>query len=174
LDEKINRKDILVLWKAKGLKRAASLYGTSDQDLNLYEDYIGCQNVVYDYARDGTKLILRISYREDRTLELVQAEIDFVNYLAGHGVRVSRVLPSLDGNLMEVIQVDGCRFLAVSFEKARGMRVPDNQYRYRAGAPIEEYCQNWGQFLGQMHRLTRQYVSPDRVTGGQIFSPFFG
>jgi Ser/Thr protein kinase RdoA (MazF antagonist) len=37
------------------------------------------------------------------------------------------------------------------------MRVPDNGYRYREGVPIEEYFQNWGQVLGQMHRLTKTY-----------------
>ncbi len=37
------------------------------------------------------------------------------------------------------------------------MRVPDNKYRYREGVPIQEYFQNWGQVLGQMHRLTKTY-----------------
>jgi Ser/Thr protein kinase RdoA (MazF antagonist) len=35
--------------------------------------------------------------------------------------------------------------------------VPDNGYRYRTDAPIEEYFHNWGQILGQMHALTKQY-----------------
>ena len=37
------------------------------------------------------------------------------------------------------------------------MRVPDNGYRYREGVPIEEYYQNWGRILGQMHRLAKTY-----------------
>ena len=37
------------------------------------------------------------------------------------------------------------------------MRVPDNGYRYRTDAPIEEYFQNWGHVLGQMHALTKDY-----------------
>jgi Ser/Thr protein kinase RdoA (MazF antagonist) len=48
-------------------------------------------------------------------------------------------------------------FAAVSFVRGRGMRVPDNGYRYRDGVPIEEYFQNWGQVLGQMHRLVKTY-----------------
>ena len=35
--------------------------------------------------------------------------------------------------------------------------MPDNEYRYREGAPIEEYCQNWGQVLGKMHALAKDY-----------------
>ena len=37
------------------------------------------------------------------------------------------------------------------------MRVPDNGYRYREDAPIEEYFQNWGRVLGQMQALTKRY-----------------
>jgi Ser/Thr protein kinase RdoA (MazF antagonist) len=45
------------------------------------------------------------------------------------------------------------------------MRVPDNGYRYREGAPIEEYFQNWGRVLGQMHALAKDYQpASDQVT----------
>jgi Ser/Thr protein kinase RdoA (MazF antagonist) len=37
------------------------------------------------------------------------------------------------------------------------MRVPDHDYRYREGVPMEEYYRNWGQVLGQMHRLAKAY-----------------
>jgi Ser/Thr protein kinase RdoA (MazF antagonist) len=40
------------------------------------------------------------------------------------------------------------------------MRVPDNGYRYREGAPIEEYFQNWGRVLGRMHALAKDYQPP--------------
>jgi len=38
------------------------------------------------------------------------------------------------------------------------MRVPDNEYRYREGVPIEEYFRNWGRALGQMHALSKKYA----------------
>ena len=56
------------------------------------------------------------------------------------------------------IQADGISFIVVSFVKGRGMRVPDNEYRYRAGVPIDEYFQNWGRALGQMHALSKKYA----------------
>jgi Ser/Thr protein kinase RdoA (MazF antagonist) len=40
------------------------------------------------------------------------------------------------------------------------MRVPDNGYRYREDAPIEEYFQNWGGILGQMHAASKGYQLP--------------
>jgi hypothetical protein len=56
------------------------------------------------------------------------------------------------------IQAEGIPFVVVSFVKGRGMRVPDNEYRYREGVPIDEYFQNWGQALGQMHALSKKYA----------------
>ena len=90
-------------------------------------------------------------------MEQIQAELHFVNYLAQGGVRVSIPILSEHGNLIEVLPAAGIPFIAVSFVKGRGMRMPDNGYRYRVGAPIEEYFHNWGQVLGQMHRLAKSY-----------------
>jgi Ser/Thr protein kinase RdoA (MazF antagonist) len=63
----------------------------------------------------------------------------------------------VNGNLVEVVHAAGIPFIIVSFVRGRGMRMPDNSYRYREGVPMQEYFQNWGQVLGQMHRLTKTY-----------------
>ncbi|MBN2147181.1 MAG: phosphotransferase [Anaerolineales bacterium] len=139
------------------LDTACRLYGTSGDSLSKFDDYEGCANLVYQYQRQGQPLVLRISYRPDRSVELIQAELHFVNYLADNGVRLSRPVPSQNGNLIEVIPAAGIPFIAVSFVKGRGMRMPDNDYRYREGVPMQEYFQNWGQVLGQMHHLSKTY-----------------
>jgi Ser/Thr protein kinase RdoA (MazF antagonist) len=69
-------------------------------------------------------------------------------------------MPSRNGSLLEIILAEGMDFRIASFVKGQGLRVPDNGYRYREEAPIEEYFQNWGQVLGQMHALARDY-EPD-------------
>jgi Ser/Thr protein kinase RdoA (MazF antagonist) len=101
--------------------------------------------------------VIRISCRSDRPVDTIQAELHFINHLAGGGVRVSRPVPSINGNELEVITAAGIPFIVVSFVKGRGMRVPDNGYHYREGVPMREYYQNWGQVLGQMHRLAKTY-----------------
>lgn len=153
----MNREEITRLCESDVLPHAAALYGTSTDRLGKFDDYEGCANLVYKYERAGLERILRISYRPDRTVERIQAELHFVNYLADGGVRLSRPLLSENGNLTEMIHAGGTPFIAVSFIKGRGMRVPDNDYRYREGVPMREYFQNWGQVLGQMHRLTKSY-----------------
>ncbi len=90
-----------------------------------------------------------------------------MNYLAEHGVRVSRSIYSQNGNNLETIEADGIFFHVASFIKGKGTRVPDNDYRYREDAPIEEYFRNWGRSLGQMHALTKSYAP----TGEQVKRP---
>ena len=81
----------------------------------------------------------------------------FINYLAAHDVRVSQPIRAVDGSFVCEFSLDGLPLYFVCFEKGVGMRVPDNGYRYREDAPIEEYFQNWGAVLGQMHALSKTY-----------------
>lgn len=153
----MDRNEISLICERDVLAIAAQLFGTHKDCLGKFADYEGCANLVYHYQRDGQDQVLRLSYNPDRTVEMVQAELHFVEYLAEGGVRVSRPVQSNKGNLIEVISTGETPFIAVSFVKGKGMRVPDNGYRYREGVPIEEYFQNWGQVLGQMHRLAKTY-----------------
>ena len=153
----MDRNEIAQICERDVLETAAHLFGTTKDCLGKFDDYEGCANLVYQYERDGQQRVLRISYRPDRAVERIQAELHFVNHLAAGGVRVSKPVSSENGNLIEVIHAAGMPFIAVSFVKGHGMRVPDNGYRYREGVPIQEYFENWGQVLGQMHRLAKSY-----------------
>ena len=156
----MDRNKIVEVCERDVLDTAVRLFGASKDQLSKFDDYEGCANLVYQFKRDDQPRILRISYRSDRPIALIQAELHFVNYLADNGMRVARPMPSEAGNLVEVIPAAGIPFIAVAFAKGRGMRVPDNGYRYREGIPIKEYFQNWGRTLGQMHRLTKTYQPP--------------
>lgn len=153
----MDRREVTRICEQDVLDEVARLYGTSKASLGKFDDYEGCANLVYSYERDGQSRVLRVSYRSDRTVDRVRAELDYVNYLAEGGVRVSLPVCSENGNLLEVVSARDIPFIVVSFVKGRGMRVPDNGYRYREGVSIDEYFQNWGQLLGQMHRLAKTY-----------------
>jgi Ser/Thr protein kinase RdoA (MazF antagonist) len=158
----MQREEIIGICNREVLGTASQLFGIEGEPLKAFASYEGCENLVYEYERDGRPFILRISFRPDRTAEQIRAELHFVNYLAEHGVGVSRPLLSQNGNLLETVQAAGIPFHIVSFVKGKGMRVPDNRYRYREDAPIEEYFQNWGRILGQMHALAKDYQPASR------------
>jgi Ser/Thr protein kinase RdoA (MazF antagonist) len=143
------------------LPAACRLFGTTKEALKRFPDYEGCANLVYEYEQDGRPFILRISYRPDRNESQIQAELHFVNFLAEQGVRVSRPVLSQEGKFLETVAAAGIPFHAASFEKGKGMRIPDNDYRYRDDAPIEEYFRNWGRVLGQMHARAKIYQPPN-------------
>jgi len=153
----MDRTEITWICEQDVLRIAAHLYGTSVDSLNKFPDTEGCANLVYQYEREGQPRVLRISYNPERPADLIQAELHFINYLANGGVRVSVPMLSENGNLLEIIPAGEIPFIAVSFVQGRGMRVPDNGYHYRKGVTIDEYFQNWGQVLGQMHRLAKTY-----------------
>ena len=155
----MDREEIIRSHEQVVLKTAAELFGVGEDGWKLFAGYEGCANLVYAYEHEGQPRILRVSFRPDRTADQIRAELHFVNYLAENGVRVSTPVPSRKGELLETIWVEGIPLHMVSFIKGRGMRVPDNGYRYREGVPIEEYFHNWGRVLGQMHRCTKGYRS---------------
>jgi Ser/Thr protein kinase RdoA (MazF antagonist) len=153
----VQRDELVWICDREVLHQAPRLFSISKDALTLVAGYEGCANLVYEYERGGQPFILRISFRSDRTAEQIQAELHWVNYLAEHGVRVSRPVPSRNGKWIETVLVRGIPLHMASFVNGKGMRVPDNRYRYREGAPIEEYFQNWGRVLGRMHALAEDY-----------------
>jgi len=156
-EDPMKRDKILQRCKQEVLEPVSRLYGVKKDSLVEIAVFEGCQNIVYEYQQDGKPLILRISYRPDRTAQQIRSELHFINYLAEQGVNVSRPIPSRNGNLLEIINTEELSFYTVSFTRGAGMRVPDNGYKYRADVPIEEYFQNWGGMLGRMHFLAKDY-----------------
>jgi len=160
-------REAIIAYEQTVLDTATELFGIRKDGLKVFASYEGCANLVYGFEHEGQPRILRVSFRGDRTAEQIRAELHFVNYLAENGVRVSTPVPSRNGELLETIRVEGTPLHMVCFVKGKGKRVPDNGYRYREGVPIEEYFQNWGRVLGQMHALTKRYQPP----GDQVKRP---
>ena len=156
----MERREIAEICEAEVLASASRLFTADKEALKLFPDYEGSANLVYAYELQDKPFILRISFRPDRTASQIQAEIHFLNYLAENGVRIAKPVPSQGGKYLETIQAAGISFHIASFVRGKGMRVPDNDYRYRDEAPIEEYFQNWGRVLGQMHARAKTYEPP--------------
>jgi Ser/Thr protein kinase RdoA (MazF antagonist) len=124
----------------------------------------GFENFIYEIQVAGQPRILRIAHSLHRTPAMVAGEIDWINYLADHGVSVPRALPSLQDRLVEVIPAaDGSEFSAVTFTKAPGKRA--GREDWANGLP-----KALGQLLGRMHALTKEYRVPDpRIKRPEIF-----
>ena len=109
-------------------------------------------------APDGDKKVLRISALCDRDKEHYLAETEFVHYLAQNGAPVADVCPSVSGNYVESFVRDGREVCLSVYQYAKGILLSDNGYRYREGAPLEEYFFNTGKVLGKLHQLSKRYT----------------
>ncbi|MBO4415314.1 MAG: phosphotransferase [Lachnospiraceae bacterium] len=142
----------------KILEKVKCLYEMKDYSFEPVQGHEGGRNLIYICkGTSGDRRILRISATGDRNLNDYLAETEFVHYLAENGAPAADVISSVNGLLVEQID-DGEECIYISlFEYAKGMLLVDNGYRYRDGAPLEEYFFNTGKTLGAIHRLSKQY-----------------
>ena len=139
--------------------QAERLYLTENRKIIRVPGHEGGRNTVYILtSAEGTKNVLRVSELSDRTEADYLAETDFVHFLAQNGAPVADVLPSVNQRFVERVDRDGRAAYLCMFSYAEGMLLSDNGYRYREGAPLEEYFYNTGKTLGIIHRLSKRYV----------------
>ena len=161
----------------KDFSKIVKLFSLEDFDCREVEGHEGGRNRIFVCSKgDEKKFVLRISATGDRTEKGYLAETEFVHYLAANGAPVADVIPSVNGKLVEVLDGgapgtdsdatgDGAEtdsrvgpvFVSL-FEYAKGMLLCDNGYRYREGAPLEEYFFNTGKTLGKIHELSKRFV----------------
>ncbi len=116
----------------------------------------GFESFMYEFARNGRDYILRVGHSKRRTVELIQGEVDWINYLAAGGAGVARAVLSDAGNLVEMIaDGHGGHFLATAFVKAPG----GNPWQMEKWD--ETLFKRYGRLLGRIHRLSRDYELPN-------------
>ena len=142
---------IIARYKDTILQEAMQRYGIAKHQIKPLEAF---ESFIYEFERDGLGYILRIGHSFRKSQALIQAEVDWINYLACGGVSVARAVPSASGKLVEAIEDDqGGQFLVTAFVKAAG------QKPWEAGWTSSRY-ENYGRLLGQMHTLAVDY-QPD-------------
>ncbi|MDM5153439.1 phosphotransferase [Bacillus sp. DX1.1] len=133
------------------LEEAANLFNVTVEETSLgdFENYIF-------RAKDesGIFYVLRLTHSTHRTEEQVEAELEFLRYVAGNGAKVAAPYHSKSKKLVETIQAeDGTYFYVSLFAYAKGERVTGEKSIFW-GDPLFEA---WGKAIGQLHRLTIDY-----------------
>jgi amicoumacin kinase len=137
------------------LNEAMRRYGIQEGHIHLLD---GFESFMYefDWTRQGVVEpgILRIGHSLRRTPELIQAEVDWINYLAEGGAGVAKAWLSASGNLVEAVEDGkGGQFLVTAFTKARGTHPGRAEWN-----PV--FHESYGRLLGRMHTLSRHYTPP--------------
>ncbi|WP_346962505.1 phosphotransferase [Clostridium sp.] len=110
-------------------------------------------NLIYELQNENNSYILRITKQPFCNLSQYEAEMDYVNYLFHMQGNVSKIIPSLNNKLVEVIyDNDQCNFVSV-FEKAKGhLPSVDDIKEWN-----ESLFYQWGKTMGKIHCLSKDY-----------------
>lgn len=127
---------------------ALARYGIAPETVGQTQ---GFESFVFPCSRNGQDCILRISHSRHRPAAQIAGEIDWLNYLARHGVSVCEALPSATGKPFEVLAPEPDYFTATLFRKAPGAEADERTWQPDLYTDI-------GRMLGRMHALTKRYT----------------
>ncbi len=112
-------------------------------------------NYVCLLTNPSGRAFLRFNHVSERSAEDYESELAFVEYLAGHGLRVARPVRSRSGNLVEQVATPLGTMVAVLFEALEGRQ-------YETGDLSPAQFEAWGRVMGELHALSVQYNGPAR------------
>ncbi|WP_236575399.1 phosphotransferase enzyme family protein [Paenibacillus sp. USDA918EY] len=111
-------------------------------------------NEVYRFTKNNESFILRLSEKPLAYAEKIRGELDWLQFLAQNGVRVSLPVKTIDHDIMAVFADDETCFIATVFEMAPGTFFDKNDPLLWGGAVFKQ----WGETMGKMHRLSRRFI----------------
>ena len=125
-----------------------NFFGISNNQIKILDSF---ESFIYEFSNQSGDYILRISHSIRRDKNLIHGEVDWINFLADHGVGVTKAITSCKGNLVEVVDDhQGGQFLATAFVKAKG--------HSPWGRWTPQYYVSYGELLGQMHAATKTFT----------------
>ncbi len=130
---------------------AAALWGYDDASLR---DLRYSANAIYIIKQQDIPRFMRLSWSGDHTLEQLQAELDYLSFLAQHNYPAVQPIRSLNGNRVERINNPYAAFYAVTFKAAKGKHVSIDTL-------TEDQIHAWGALLGRLHKLSCSYKNPE-------------
>jgi amicoumacin kinase len=138
------------------LVQAGQLIGVDGQ---AFKHIGGFENVIYGYKQDDQERILRVTYTTHRSVELMESEMHFMDYLAKHGVQVACPVAFASGKLVECLSSGEDTFILTLFEFAPGGETGSNHENWGI-----ELFEEWGEITGKMHALAQNYKLADGMT----------
>ncbi|MCL2300698.1 MAG: phosphotransferase [Firmicutes bacterium] len=132
------------------LARAAESYGFKKRTLHFISE---STNQIYRFQKDGKCYILRFSRRPHEQALQTKAEMDWLCYLASHGMGVSLPLPAGSGELVLSAEDGGKPYVISAFEALPGRNWDKNNPELWNA----DVFYLWGRAMGDMHRLTKDY-----------------
>ena len=137
------------LFSKEVIKEAANIFGADSAEAKKLGDF---ENYVFEVQKEGKPFILRLTHSSHRSMNDVEAEMQWINYLHKHGVNVSLAYFSKNERLVEEVKVGETSFFVCLFDKAPGELV-----KMKSDLFGPELFTLWGKVTGKMHNVTQSY-----------------
>lgn len=135
-------------WLQTALEETSGFYGFQVDKLIKLGG--GFENKMYGFDDPDKRIVVRVTPPGHKTWAEVNAEMDWLAYLSEHDAPVIQVVRSRNDSLVETVDTDEGGIFVVCFEWAPGRIVTKEDFS-------PELFQTWGEAVGLMHRLTKDY-----------------
>jgi Ser/Thr protein kinase RdoA (MazF antagonist) len=136
------------------LDQLAAFWGAAPHSTRLLR---ASANFVSSFEHKGKTFILRFNYADERRLDHLQAEIDYLLHLAAQGIPIAKPIASQKGHFIESLSTSEGEFHAVVFEA-----LPGEHPEFDDLTP--DQFRQWGQALARLHKAAESYTLSGRTT----------
>lgn len=133
------------------LKVAESLLQNWEHDEGTLTFWRASSNFVCAFERLGEKYFLRFSSRKEKSLEQIEAELNFMEYLKSKKYPCVSPVASINNTFIEAVETVEDAYFGVVFTKANGVQLDDEEDL------LESQIEQWGRSLAVLHNLSMNY-----------------
>ena len=131
------------------LIETAALWRAAPESLTHVRDGA---NSVYELRADSSRFFLRVTSSRHRSRDQIDAELEFLRFLACRGVAVTRPEVSVRGEWIETLRTEPRRY-AVLFGAA-----PGRHFEFFSSDIDRALFHAWGSTMGALHAASREFV----------------
>jgi len=149
---------------------AAERYGFNKETLNFIADGNYSSKQFYSFMKNDKPYILRLVKSAPDHIGQARAEMDWLRYLSGKGISVSRPLRALDGELALLAEENDETYIIAAYSMAEGRLFDVND----PDLWNKKTFYNWGKVMGDMHRATKDFAPANEADRRPEFTNFIG
>ncbi len=120
------------------------------ESLELFQYFRISSNAIYPFRSKGNIHLLRFAPIEEKDIDCVAAELDFIDYLKGYGIPVLEAVPSKKGKYLEQVETPWGTYLSSVFKRVDGQQLGE--------LPLTlKMCRLQGISLANLHMASADY-----------------
>lgn len=133
-------------WRSPLAEKIAKKWGHDENSVFCVR---ASANFVFIFRKEGIPYYLRFNHSSERELQVIEAEVEIVQYLGNASLKVAQPVKSLNEKYVEAVETELGTFYAVVFEALEGKH-------YEIDEITKEQIFLWGQSLGKLHETLKK------------------